>query len=169
MTERQRGWLLPPLAVSLAGGILLGRMAGSPWYGVGGMALSFSASLLLRRRGRFLAVLVFFLALGCLRGFFAYHPAMPAAQAYQISGIVTEEIQARTNRQFRTVLSRVTLDGQPLSGRGRAYWSFYADELPSGLFPGQQVTFQDSCIILPGRPTPMDMIFGRSCSAAEFG
>lgn len=154
MTKRQRGWLLPPLAVSLAGGILLGRMASSPWYGAAGMAFSFFACLLLRRGGRFLAVLAFFLALGCLRGFFAYHPALPVSRAYQISGIVTEEIQSRANRQFRTVLSRVTLDGQPLSGTGRAYWSFYADELPSGLFPGQQVTFQGQLYHPSGASNP---------------
>ena len=153
MTERQRGWLLPPLAVCFALGILLGRAAASPWYGVAACLLGLPACLLLRGRGRFCALLVFFAALGCLRGFFAYHPALPEPGPAKICGIVSEEVQARSNGQFRTALSRVTLDGVPLSGG--AYWSFYADEMPEGLTPGMAVSF-DGRVYHPSGPSNPD-------------
>ena len=153
MTERQRGRLLPPLAVCFALGILLGRVAASPWYGVAACLLGLPACLLLRGRARFCALLVFFVALGCLRGFFAYHPALPAPGQVKISGIVSEEIQSRSNGQFRTTLSRVALDGVPLSGA--AYWSFYADEMPEGLAPGMAVSF-DGRVYHPSGPSNPD-------------
>ncbi|MBQ9251356.1 MAG: ComEC/Rec2 family competence protein [Clostridia bacterium] len=139
MTARLRGWLLPPLAVSLAGGILLGRIADSWIYGAVGLLLALEACLLLREKGRFCALLALFLALGCLRGYFGYHPELPPEGDYVISGIVAEEVEHRANQQVRTSLTRVTLDGVPL-GAG-AYWSFYTDTLPESLTPGVQVSF----------------------------
>ncbi|MBQ9211414.1 MAG: ComEC/Rec2 family competence protein [Clostridia bacterium] len=139
MTARLRGWLLPPLAVSLAGGILLGRIADCWIYGALGLVLAVGACLLLREKGRFCALLALFLALGCLRGYFGYHPSLPPEGDYVISGIVAEEVEHRANQQVRTSLTRVTLDGVPL-GAG-AYWSFYTETLPEGLTPGVQVSF----------------------------
>lgn len=141
MTARLRGWLLPPAALCFALGVLLGRIAASPWTGALALLPAAGAVFLLRGKKRFCAVLSLFLALGCLRGYQAYHPSLPEPGSFVVSGIVSEEIQARSNGQFRTALANVTLDGRALPG-GRAYWSFYADELPAGLTPGIQVSFQ---------------------------
>ena len=140
MTERLRGWLLPPLAVSFALGVLLGRAAASPWYGAVGCLAGLAACLLLRDRGRFCALLALFLALGCLRGFFGYHPVLPPEGEVSVTGVVSEEIQTRDNGQVRSALADLRLDGLPLSGG--AYWSFYADTLPEGLGPGMSVSFR---------------------------
>ena len=140
MTSRQRGWLLPPFAVLLAAGILLGRAADSWIFGAAGCALALCAVLLTRGAGRFFACLALALSLGCLRGYFGFHPSLPAEGTYQVSGVVSAEVESRENGQFRTQLSGVTLDGAPLSAG--AYWSFYAGELPAGLAPGQRVDFQ---------------------------
>ena len=152
MTGRQRGWLLPFAAAVFALGILLGRMAGSFWYGAAGCLLSLAACPLLHGRKRFFAVLVFFLALGCLRGFLAYHPRLPEEGIFSVSGVVSEEIHSRENGQFRTALSDVKLDGRAFSGG--AYWSFYADELPEGLAPGRMVTLQASLYHPSGPSNP---------------
>ena len=140
MTPRERGWLLPPLAVCFAAGLLLGR-AGASWvWGAAGSLAALGACLLLRRRGRFLAVLALALALGCLRGWFAWHPSLPPEGEYAVSGVVCDEVELRDGRQVRTRLAHVLLDGKPLSGG--AYWSFYEEEIPAGLEPGVQVSFQ---------------------------
>ena len=128
------------MALVLSAGILLGRAASSWFFGAAGCALALAACFLLRGRGRFCALLTLALALGCLRGFFAYHPVLPPAGSYQVTGIVSSEVELRNERQIRTSLTRVTLDGVPLSGG--AYWSFYQAEIPAGLLPGQQVSFQ---------------------------
>ncbi|MBQ3705476.1 MAG: ComEC/Rec2 family competence protein [Clostridia bacterium] len=152
MTARQRGWLLPPLAVFFAAGILLGRIASSWVYGAAGSVLALAACLLLRGRGRFCALLALGLALGCLRGALAFHPALPAEGSYAVSGIVSAEVESRAERQIRTSLSQVTLDGVPL--RGGAYWSFYAEEIPEGLVPGMRVTFLGSLYHPSGPSNP---------------
>ena len=140
MTARQRGWLLPPLAVCFALGLLLGRIAASPWYGLAGAVPAIVACLLLRGWGRFAAILAAALCLGCLRGQVAFHPALPAEGEYAVSGIISDAVQYRDNGQIRTTLTRVTLDGVPL-GRG-AYWSFYTDDPPPELAPGKAVAFR---------------------------
>ena len=152
MTARQRGWLLPAAAACFGPGLLLGRAAGSPWYGAAALVSAFAAFLLLRGKGRFCAALALFLALGCLRGYSAWHPPMPDEGSRAVSGIVSEEIQERSGRQFRTALSGVTLDGLPLPGG--AWWSFYADELPEGLLPGMRVTFHGSVYHPSGASNP---------------
>lgn len=140
MNARLRGWLLPALAAAFPAGILLGRAAPSWVPGAAGALLALCTLLLLRDRGRFCAWLVLALTLGCLRGWFAYHPALPEEGACQISGIVTEEVELRSGIQVRTALSGVTLDGAPLAGG--AYWSFHAPEIPEGLVPGTEVSFR---------------------------
>ena len=139
MTPRQRGWLLPPLAVFLAGGILLGRAAQSPWAGLAACLPALSAVLLSRGRVRFLALLALGLAVGCLRGYFAYHPPLPPEETFEVTGIIAAEVEHRENHQVRTALTRTALNGKPF--RGDLYWSFYSEELPEGLRPGQQVRF----------------------------
>ena len=140
MSTRLRGWLLPPLAVCLAAGILLGRTALSPLYGLAGLLLALAAVFLSREKGRFCALMALFLALGCLRGYMAWHPALPAEGDYLFSGIVCAQVEQRENQQVRTALTGVTLDGAPF--RGDLYWSFYPEEMPEGLAPGMQVTFR---------------------------
>ena len=154
VTPRQRGWLLPPSALCFALGVLLGRCARSPWLGAFALALGSAAVFLLLGWQRFGALLVCFLALGNLRGFQSFHPSLPHTGAYTVTGVISEDIQAQPNGQFRSALSDVTLDGSALPG-GRAYWSFYSDTLPDGLAPGTCVTFQGQ-VYHPSGPSNPD-------------
>lgn len=133
-------WLLPAAAITLAAGILIGRAAGSLLPLALMLPCALGACFLLRKR-RFVAVQAVVLALGCVLGYGAYHPALPPEGDYTISGVVAEEIRLREDGQVRTLLRAVTLNGQPL--HSGAYWSFYLREgeaLPEGLVPGSSVT-----------------------------
>lgn len=137
MTKLERGWLLPPMAVLLSLGILLGRTTGDLLpFGIG-CILTLAAVILGKRRLRFCAVLALAFCIGCVSGSVAFHPSLPAEGTYQVTGIVSDEIRGGANGQIRTVLSHVTLDGNPVSGG--AYWSFYEEECPEDLIPGVQV------------------------------
>ena len=152
MNARLRGWLLPPLALFLSAGILLGRAAGSWLYGATGCLLALIVLPLSKGRLRFAAWLVFALALGCLRGYWGYHPSLPPEGDYMVSGIVSESVEYRNDSQVRTALTRVTLDGMPV--RGDAYWTFYAEEVSPFLQPGQQVAFQAALYHPSGASNP---------------
>lgn len=145
MSKQERGWLLPPMAVLLALGILLGRVTESLLPAALGCFFTLAAVFVCRgdsRLGpvsaRFVAVLVFSFCLGSLCGQIAFHPAVPEERACGVTGIVSDEIRPGENGQYRTVLTHVTLDGQPVSSG--AYWTFYADEYPADLKPGVQVS-----------------------------
>ena len=153
MTAAQRGWLLPPLALFLAAGILLGRAAGSWLYGALGCVLALAGCLMLRGMGRFCACLALALCLGCLRGYFAFHPSLPEEGGYRITGVVCAEVESRSSGQIRTVLTHVELDGVPLAGN--AYWTFYADAAPADLLPGRFVAFLGS-VYHPSGPSNPD-------------
>ena len=153
MTAAQRGWLLPPLALFLAAGILLGRAAGSWLYGALGCVLALAGCLMLRGMGRFCACLALALCLGCLRGYFAFHPSLPEEGGYRITGVVCAEVESRSSGQIRTVLTHVELDGVPLAGN--AYWTFYADAAPADLLPGRFVSFLGS-VYHPSGPSNPD-------------
>lgn len=140
MSSRLRGRLLPPLAVCFALGLLLGRSAGSWLFGALGSLSALGACVLLRNRGRFCALLALALALGCLRGTFAWHPALPPEGDVSVTGIISGPVEFRKGRQVRSELVSVVLDGKPFSGG--AYWTFYADQVPDGLEPGMQVSFR---------------------------
>ena len=157
MNSRLRGWLLPPFAVCLACGILLGRSASSVWGGAAALLLALPACFLLRGRGRFAALLAAALALGCLRGYTAFHPSLPPEGTYLVEGVVTDEVQSVESRRIRTFLSHVKLNGEPCSSG--AYWSFYADEIPEGLVPGQAVRFEGSLYHPSGASNPHDYDF----------
>ena len=152
MSSRLRGWLLPPLALFLSIGILLGRLADSWLFGAAGCIFALAALLFSKEHLRFAAWLVLALALGCLRGYGGYHPSLPPEGSYMVSGIIAEEVEFRSDSQVRTALTRVTLDGVPL--RGDAYWTFYSDEVSSFLLPGQQVSFQASLYHPSGPSNP---------------
>lgn len=138
MTKPERGWLLPPMAIFLSLGILLGRTSGDLLpFGIG-CILTLTAVFLGKRRLRFCAVLALTFCVGCVCGSVAFHPALPAEGTYQITGIVSDEIRGGANGQIKTVLTHVTLDGRSVSGG--AYWSFYEDECPQELIPGVQVS-----------------------------
>ena len=74
MTSRTKDWLLPPFAVFLTVGVLLGRSSSSPLYGIVAGILSLLALLLFRRSLRILACLALALCLGSAAGF---PPACP--------------------------------------------------------------------------------------------
>ncbi len=141
MTHRDYAWLLPGAALSLAAGILIGRAATAWVWFIPLVLCAVLACWLLRWPQRFAAVQAVVLALGCLLGYGAYHPAQPQEGEYTVSGVVAEEIRLREDGQVRTLLRGVTLNGQPL--HSGAYWSFYLQEeepLLEGLVPGCRVT-----------------------------
>ena len=63
MTARQRAWILPPAALFLMAGILLGREMSSPLPAWLACLPAVAAVFLLRGRFRFAACLMLFLAL----------------------------------------------------------------------------------------------------------
>ena len=142
MTARQRGWLLPPAALALVAGIFLGRVTASPVLPLIACALAAVSALLLKGRGRFAACAVFCFALGACAGSLAFHPSQPAESDYDVRGVVSDEVTGGSFGQVRVILSDVTLDGRPASGK--AYWTFYADGQPEGLEPGRAVSFRAS-------------------------
>ena len=154
MTARQRAWLLPPAALSLAAGILLGRGMSSLLLPLLACLPAVAAVSLLRGRFRFAACLVLFLAVGAAAGQAAWHPALPPEGQYEVRGIVADEIRFGRFGQVRTYLSEVTLNGRPLSAG--AYWTFYTEEetLPEGLAPGREVSFSGSLYHPGGAENP---------------
>lgn len=141
MTHRDYAWLLPTAAVALVAGILIGRAAEGWLLFLPMLGCALAACWLLRWPRRFAAVQAVVLAIGCLLGYGAYHPALPQEGEYTVSGVVAEEIRLREDGQVRTLLRSVTLNGQPL--HSGAYWSFYLKEeesLAEGLTPGCSVT-----------------------------
>ena len=140
------------MALCLAAGLLLGRQADTFLWGALGCLLVLPAVFLLRGRLRFAALLALALAVGCLRGWAAWHPVLPPEGDYLIGGVVTEEVEQTSGRRIRTYLSHVTLDGHPVPSA--AYWSFYAEEIPPGLAPGQAVSFRGSLYHPSGASNP---------------
>lgn len=136
-------WLLPLSAAFLAAGILLGREADALWPGLAALGCGIPAALLLRRRGRLVALLACAAALGCMLGHQAFHPALPSQGNSLVRGVITDDIRLRDDGQVRTILHDVHLNGQPQPGG--AYWTFYLQEgqtLPDGLSPGMLVSFR---------------------------
>ncbi len=152
MNRQVRSWLLPPVAVCTALGILLGRSSGSLLFGLLGLLLALPACFLLRNRLRFAAILALFLALGSVCGYVAWHPALPEKGSCRVSGIISDEIRTQPSGRIRTALSNVELDGAPFSAG--LYWSFYAEEVPSGLEPGRAVSFEASLYHPSGPSNP---------------
>jgi len=140
-------WLLPQMTAGLMVGILLGRaaaLAGQPAWPAAliGLAASIACALLWHGKYRTSAVVLAALFLGCLLSWSAYNPPLPIEGSHQICGVVTQEIHLREDGQVQTILSDVTLDGQPW--RSDAYWTYYLDEaetLPEALIPGARVSF----------------------------
>lgn len=140
-------WLLPQMTAGLMVGILLGRaaaLAGQPAWPAAliGLAASIARALLWHGKYRISAVVLAALFLGCLLSWSAYNPPLPIEGSHQICGVVTQEIHLREDGQVQTILSDVTLDGQPW--RSDAYWTYYLDEaetLPEALIPGARVSF----------------------------
>lgn len=94
------------------------------------------------------------LSIGGLLGWGAYHPALPDEGEYAIRGTVVQEIALREDGQVQTVLSGVTLDGQPAAD---AYWTFYLDgdeNLPDWLVPGAHISLTAEVYHPQGRENP---------------
>ena len=142
MTRRQRGWLLPPAAVTLLAGVFIGRNTDQTVYPLCAVFIALFAVLLLRGRLRFIACIAASLVLGVFAGSVAFHPALPEEGEYTVSGVISDEVSTGSFGQYRLYLSDVSLNGFPYSGK--AYWTFYADEAPAGLLPGKAVTFSAS-------------------------
>ena len=152
MTRRQRGWLLPPAAVALLAGVFIGRNADQAVYPLCAVFIALFAVLLLRGRLRFIACIAASLVLGVFAGSVAFHPALPEEGEYTVSGVISDEVTTGSFGQYRLYLSDVSLNEYPYSGK--AYWTFYADEAPSGLLPGKAVTFSASLYHPEGAVNP---------------
>ena len=152
MKNRDYAWLLPVAALALAAGILLGRAAGNVWPLWLMLPCAAGACALLKGRTRLVAAQALVLAVSCVLGWYAYHPALPEEGDYTVSGVVAEEIRLREDGQVRTLLRGVTLNGEPL--RAGAYWSFYLrgeETLPEDLAPGVRVELT-ARVYHPGGP-----------------
>ena len=152
MTERQRGWFLPPASLVLVAGILLGRQIHGFSYTLAACFLAVIAALLLKGWLRWTACIVFSFTIGIFAGTVAFHPSLPPEDDYNISGIVCDEVSSGSFGQVRICLSDVELNGRPFSGC--AYWTFFADDFPQDLVPGKSVSFHASLYHPSGAVNP---------------
>lgn len=126
------------MALLFAMGILAGRSATVFGPFIAGSICTLPVLFFGRNQWRFAAVLTLTLTLGGVWGQLSYHPSLPEEGMRQVTGIISDEIRTGVNGQLKTVLTHVTLDGEPFPSG--AYWSFYADDRPEGLVPGAQVS-----------------------------
>ena len=157
MTRRQLGWLLPPAAAALLAGVFVGRNTDQAVYPLCAFLIALAAVLLLRGRFRFVACITASLVLGAFAGCLAFHPALPDEGDYDVRGIISDEVSTGSFSQYRLYLSDISLNGYPYSGK--AYWTFYSDEAPSGLLPGKAVSFRASLYHPDGAVNPDGMNF----------
>lgn len=160
MTRRQRGWLLPPAAASLLAGVFIGRNIVSAVYPLCGFFIALAAVLLLRGRLRLAACVAACLVLGVSAGSLAFHPVLPDEGEYDVSGVIADEVDVGSFGHYRLYISDVTLNGCPCSGK--AYWTFYGDEAPDVLLPGQAVSFHASLYHPSGSDNPDGLNFRES-------
>ena len=143
MTSRQRSWLLPPAALMLIAGILIGRGTPSPAFALVACLPVLAAMLIGKGLLRFAACLVLSFAVGTAAGSLAWHPSLPPEADYDVQGVITDEIRSGHFGQVCVKLTHVTLNSREHSGG--AYWTFYLsenEELPAGLEPGKMVSFR---------------------------
>ena len=152
MTERQRGWLLPPAALALVAGVFAGRISSGLVFPLIGCLFAACAVFLLKGKGRFAACILFSLALGTCAGCVSFHPVLPPEGDYTVTGVISDEISSGSFGQVRVYLSDVSLDHRAVSGG--AYWTFYTDtEIPE-LLPGKSVSFRASLYHPRGAENP---------------
>ena len=130
---------MPLSALALMAGILLGRASDEALLGAALLAAAAMLAAVSRGRERRAAFLLAVMAVGFLRGCAAYHPDLPREGTCTVTGVVADEVRFRDYGHARTVLRRVTLDGEPIAGG--AYWTGYSDALPESLVPGASVSF----------------------------
>ena len=150
-----RTWLLPLMTLGLVLGVALGRRAEAWQLPAAAMALSLLAALLLPGRRRAAALMLLSAAAGAPITIHAANPALPAEGEYIISGVVLDEVRLDETGRIRTVLDRVTLDGELVSGD--AWWTAHPDPtepLPEWLTPGTRVTFSGRAYHPQGRVNP---------------
>ena len=160
MTQRQRGWLLPPAAVSLLAGVFIGRETDQAVWPLCAVFFSLFAVLLLRGRLRFVACITVALTLGVFAGSLGFHPALPDEGEYTVSGVISDEVTTGSFGQYRLYLSDVSLNNFPNSGK--AYWTFYSDAALSELLPGKSLSFHASLYHPSGAVNPDGMNFRES-------
>ena len=142
MTQRQRGWLLPPAALALVAGVFLGRNILGILFPVCALLLALLATVLMKGLLRLTACVLSCFTLGVCAGCLSFHPALPAENEYDVRGVISDEVTTGSFGQYRLYLSDVELNGRPL-GSG-AYWTFYTDDPQDGLVPGNAVSFRAS-------------------------
>ena len=160
MTQRQRGWLLPPASVALVAGVFAGRITENVFLPLLAMAVALSGILILNGRLRFAACIAASLILGVFAGSLAFHPALPSEGEYDVHGIVSDEVTTGSFGQYRVILSDILLEGRPYSGG--AYWTFYSDAKPDNLLPGKAVSFRASLYHPGGAVNPDGFNFRES-------
>lgn len=152
MTERQRGWLLPPAALALVAGVFAGRISSGLMFPVIACIFAACSVFLLKGKGRFAACIVFSLALGVFTGCASFHPDLPPERDYAVTGVISDEISSGSFGQVRVYLSDVSLDNRTVSGG--AYWTFYTDTEMPELLPGKSVSFHASLYHPRGAENP---------------
>lgn len=152
--EPQLAWVLPCLSAGLTLGILCGRSASTPLYGLCGLVLGILAAIFLKGNGHKAAMLAVFCALGVVAGQIGYHPSLPAEGDYIIDGVVCDSVVTDASTwRTRTRLSNVTLNGEPVSGV--VYWSCYPKSDAAALItPGAHLTFTASVYHPSGAENP---------------
>lgn len=147
-------WMLPLIVLFFACGILLGRVLPAWWPALGILTLALIAAMASVRQLRSMSIGMAILAVGAIMGWHAYHPALPAEDMYTVQATIVEEVHLREDGQVQTVLTDVTLNGQP---ERDAYWTFYVDEgetPPEWLVPGVQLTMAAELYHPRGLETP---------------
>ena len=142
MTQRQRGWLLPPAALALVAGVFIGRDTAGILFPLFALLLTLAAAFLMKGFLRFAACVLACFTLGVCAGCLSFHPSLPAENEYGVRGVISDEVTSGSFGQYRLYLSDVELDGRPLSGG--AYWTFYSDNTLEDLLPGNAVSFRAS-------------------------
>ncbi len=177
LTDNRRenlAWVLPLLSVGLTLGILCGRSASTPLYGILALALGIIAAVFLHDTGRKAAMLVVFCALGTVLGQISYHPSLPAEGDYVIEGVVCDSVTTDSSTyRTRTRLTNVKLNGEPLCGV--VYWSCYPQsDVLSLITPGAHLTFTGSVYEPSGAENPggfdfREYLLGQGISVGVYG
>ena len=160
MTQRQRGWLLPPASLALVAGVFLGRNTAGILFPLCALLLALLAASLLKGFLRFSACVLACFTLGVCAGCFAFHPVLPAENEYDVRGVISDEVTTGSFGQYRLYLSDVELDGCSIPGG--VYWTFYSDDMQEELLPGKAVSFRASLYHPRGAVNPEGYNFRES-------
>jgi len=155
---------LTAAALAYGAGVWAGvRFPYRPGIMLAGMLISMGMALLLPRLGRrrIAGVLCACLFLGMLLSGHAFHPSLPPTGAYQVDGVVAEDVEIRSDGSAAGYLERVTVSGDEGEYRlRRVYWTYTPDdEKPFVPLDGQRVRFFANLYHPSGQTNPYGFDF----------